>query len=186
MGSFANYSRRCVRRPAAQPAVVAQPGAGLVNHRHSRAKAATTISADMSADEQPDLSDPEAVIDQAMEKMFDPENLPEKLATVLTNDRLIVASSFDQLRRHLRDSIERPLSASSDYETMLKALKHRGPDSTGFALYGNPMSDRYVMRFKVAEQEEARHGFDIRAVMKQRKAHVDERMAELGARITDE
>ena len=31
--------------------------------------------------------------------------------------------------------------------SMLQALKHRGPDSTGFALYGNPRDDEYVMRF---------------------------------------
>ncbi|MGI9508575.1 MAG: glutamine amidotransferase, partial [Geminicoccaceae bacterium] len=38
---------------------------------------------------------------------------------------------------------------------MLQSLKHRGPDSTGFALYGKPDKDpkTYVMRFNVAEQE---------------------------------
>jgi glutamate synthase domain-containing protein 1 len=42
---------------------------------------------------------------------------------------------------------------------MLQSLRHRGPDSTGFALYGTPMADRYVMRFKVAEQEYVKKGF---------------------------
>ena len=37
--------------------------------------------------------------------------------------------------------------------SMLQALKHRGPDSTGFALYGPPDADHHVMRFKVAEQD---------------------------------
>ena len=37
---------------------------------------------------------------------------------------------------------------------MLQSLKHRGPDSTGFALYGNPKSGEHVLRFKVAEQED--------------------------------
>ena len=38
---------------------------------------------------------------------------------------------------------------------MLQALKHRGPDSTGFALYGKPRrTNLHVMRFKVAEQED--------------------------------
>ena len=74
----------------------------------------------------------------------------------------------------------------TEMTSMLKALRHRGPDSTGFALYGSPMAEKYVMRFKVAEQEEARRGFDIRAVMKQRKSHVDERLQELGAKVTDE
>jgi len=69
---------------------------------------------------------------------------------------------------------------------MLQSLKHRGPDSTGFALYGNPMSDKLVMRFKVAEQEDVNKGFDIIHQMKQRKSTVDDRMAEIGAKIESE
>ncbi len=74
----------------------------------------------------------------------------------------------------------------SELTAMLQSLKHRGPDSTGFALYGNPAGERYVMRFKVAEQEEARKGFDIHHKMRERKAAVDERMAELKAEILEE
>ena len=69
---------------------------------------------------------------------------------------------------------------------MLQSLKHRGPDSTGFALYGNPMSDRFVMRFKVAEQEDVNKGFDIIHQMKERKSVVDDRMVEMGAKIESE
>jgi len=73
--------------------------------------------------------------------------------------------------------------------SMLQSLKHRGPDSTGFALYGDAskagVSD-YVMRFKVAEQEEALHGFTIHKQMKERRAAVDERIAEMGARVAEE
>ncbi len=69
---------------------------------------------------------------------------------------------------------------------MLQSLKHRGPDSTGFALYGNSMSDKLVMRFKVAEQEDVEKGFDIINQMKERKATVDGRMAEMDARIESE
>ena len=69
---------------------------------------------------------------------------------------------------------------------MLQALKHRGPDSTGFALYGTPSDDLQVMRFKVAEQEEARKGFDIQSKMRERKAAVEARMAEVGAEVTEE
>ena len=49
----------------------------------------------------------------------------------------------------------------SQMTSMLQALKHRGPDSTGYALYGEKGSDDYVMRFKVAEQEDFASGFDI-------------------------
>ena len=68
---------------------------------------------------------------------------------------------------------------------MLQALKHRGPDSTGFALYGEGNEKEYVMRFKVAEQEEARKGFDIQQLMKQRRTEVDRRLSELGAKVSD-
>ena len=36
---------------------------------------------------------------------------------------------------------------------MLQSLKHRGPDSTGYALYGKPHGGELVLRFKVAEQD---------------------------------
>ena len=74
----------------------------------------------------------------------------------------------------------------SELTSMLQALKHRGPDSTGFALYGNPRDEEYVMRFKVAEQEEMRHGFLIHNQVKERKAEVDRRLEESGVRKTAE
>ncbi|MBE9558955.1 MAG: glutamine amidotransferase, partial [Proteobacteria bacterium] len=73
--------------------------------------------------------------------------------------------------------------------SMLQSLKHRGPDSTGFALYGDASkagANDYVMRFKVAEQAEALHGFTIQKQMKDRRAAVDERMSEMGARVAEE
>lgn len=68
---------------------------------------------------------------------------------------------------------------------MLQSLRHRGPDSTGFALYGRPDDDAttFVMRFKVAEQEELRHGFKIHQAVKERRAEVDRRLAELDATV---
>jgi glutamate synthase domain-containing protein 1 len=69
---------------------------------------------------------------------------------------------------------------------MLQSLKHRGPDSTGFALYGNPMASNHVMRFKVAEQEDVAKGFEIHHQMHERKAKVDDRLVEMGAKIHSE
>jgi len=66
---------------------------------------------------------------------------------------------------------------------MLQALKHRGPDSTGFALYGKAQEGVQVLRFKVAEQEEMSSGFDIHRKVVERKAAVDTRLEELGAQI---
>tara|TARA_Y100001960_G_C14718245_1_gene850914 strand:- start:296 stop:1231 length:936 start_codon:yes stop_codon:yes gene_type:complete len=69
---------------------------------------------------------------------------------------------------------------------MLQSLKHRGPDSTGFALYGNPKSGEYVLRFKVAEQEDMRHGFQIHDQVVERRAEVNRRLDELGVRRVSE
>jgi glutamate synthase domain-containing protein 1 len=66
---------------------------------------------------------------------------------------------------------------------MLQSLKHRGPDSTGFALYGTPLADKHVMRFKVAEQEDVKRGFKIHDEMRARKDTVDARIVEMGATI---
>src|SRR5919106_7929 len=70
---------------------------------------------------------------------------------------------------------------------MLQALRHRGPDSTGFALYGRPDDDpkAYVMRFKVAEQEDLRKGFDIHRQIRERRAKVDDRLQEMGADVLE-
>jgi glutamate synthase domain-containing protein 1 len=70
--------------------------------------------------------------------------------------------------------------------SMLQALKHRGPDSTGFALYGKPDPDHQVMRFKVAEQEDLAKGFRIHDQIRERKSMVDARLAELGATLEHE
>ncbi len=70
--------------------------------------------------------------------------------------------------------------------SMLQALKHRGPDSTGFALYGAARPERHVMRFKVAEQEDVKRGFEIHQQMRDRKAKVDERLAEMGATLHED
>ena len=68
---------------------------------------------------------------------------------------------------------------------MLQSLKHRGPDSTGYAIYGAPGRNEYVMRFKVAEQEDMSKGFEIHDEVKRRRAKVEERMTSLGVQIVD-
>ena len=71
----------------------------------------------------------------------------------------------------------------TEMTSMLQSLKHRGPDSTGFALYGTPEKDQYVMRFKVAEQEDMKHGFDIHQQVIERQAEVDKRLDSLGVQV---
>jgi methylamine---glutamate N-methyltransferase subunit A len=68
---------------------------------------------------------------------------------------------------------------------MLQSLKHRGPDSTGYALYGKPHGHELVVRFKLAEQAEMQKGFDIHGQVRERRAEVDRRLKELGARIIE-
>jgi len=61
---------------------------------------------------------------------------------------------------------------------MLQALKHRGPDSTGYAVYGEPKEGDYVMRLKVAEAEDMGRGRGIHRVIQERIEAVEERGAE--------
>jgi hypothetical protein len=68
---------------------------------------------------------------------------------------------------------------------MLMALKHRGPDSTGFAVYGPPDSDDYVVRVKVAEQEDMDTGHDILDRIAERIAEVERRLELHGATIKE-
>ena len=74
----------------------------------------------------------------------------------------------------------------SEMTSMLQALKHRGPDSSGFALYGEPRNGDYMLRFKVAEQEDLAHGFDIHNEVKKRKALVDEHIQIDGTKIVEQ
>ncbi len=66
---------------------------------------------------------------------------------------------------------------------MLQAMKHRGPDSTGFAVYGEPAAGVLAMRFKAAEKEDLGSGFEIQDRIARRRAEVDERIGSLGGEI---
>ena len=66
---------------------------------------------------------------------------------------------------------------------MLQSMRHRGSDSTGFAVYGTPKPEELVVRFKLAEQEDLNEGFEIRQRIAQRRAEVDERIAAMGGEI---
>lgn len=72
----------------------------------------------------------------------------------------------------------------TEMTSMLQSLRHRGPDSTGFALYGDSREAEHVMRFKVAEQEDLRKGFNIHKEVVQRQEAVDQRLEELGAAVS--
>ncbi len=75
--------------------------------------------------------------------------------------------------------------------SMLQALKHRGPDSTGYALYGTPEANLYIMRLKVAEGADIedthnkKGAWGIHDEIKTRKENVEKRLKELGVKIKD-
>ncbi|MEM0922219.1 MAG: glutamine amidotransferase [Pseudomonadota bacterium] len=75
----------------------------------------------------------------------------------------------------------RSSNVGHEMTAMLQALKHRGPDSTGFAVYGTGAPGDYVMRFKVAEGEDMDKGHGIEQIVAERIAEVDRRLEEQGA-----
>jgi len=68
----------------------------------------------------------------------------------------------------------------SEMTSMLQALKHRGPDSTGYAVYGKGTDGECIMRIKVAEREDMDKGSKIHAQIRDRAAAVDAILQEHG------
>src|SRR5918994_7604511 len=67
-----------------------------------------------------------------------------------------------------------------DMTRMLQSMKHRGPDSTGYALYG-PESPDWVMRVKLADANTPRD-YEFQDRLRSNKAEIERRLAQLGAR----
>jgi methylamine---glutamate N-methyltransferase subunit A len=68
-----------------------------------------------------------------------------------------------------------------DMTRMLQAMKHRGPDSTGYALYGEK-GDLVVMRYKLADANTPRD-FEFHDTLRRHRATVEARLERVGARI---
>jgi glutamate synthase domain-containing protein 1 len=68
-----------------------------------------------------------------------------------------------------------------DMTRMLQAMKHRGPDSTGYALY-RPDTDGYVMHVKLAEAN-GNGDFEFAERLRRQRAQIDDRLRSLGARV---
>ena len=77
------------------------------------------------------------------------------------------------------------VNIGKELQDMLQALKHRGPDSTGYALYGEGESDNYIMRFKVGEnvKEGSKAVNEDKSVYDARRKQVDQHIRDLGANI---
>ena len=74
-------------------------------------------------------------------------------------------------------------NVGGEMTSMLQALKHRGPDSTGYAVYGEATDGELIMRLKVAEAEDFSRGRGIHQVIKDRIAEVESILAEHGAKV---
>jgi len=79
-------------------------------------------------------------------------------------------------------------NVGGEMQKMLQSLKHRGPDSTGYALYGSETSNGYILRFKVGENV----GEGSSAIMEDaslydlRKLEVNKKIEEAGGKILTE
>ena len=64
---------------------------------------------------------------------------------------------------------------------MLNSMKHRGPDSTGFAIYG-PADEMVIVRFVLAEPNDFT-GFGMDEKLERNRAEVESRLAKIGAEV---
>ena len=69
----------------------------------------------------------------------------------------------------------------AELTAMLQSMKHRGPDSTGYAVYG-PADDLVVIRFVLAEPLKST-GFGMAERMERNRAEVEGRLAKIGAEV---
>jgi glutamate synthase domain-containing protein 1 len=74
-------------------------------------------------------------------------------------------------------------SIGPDMTRMLQSMKHRGPDSTGYALY-RPPADDYVMHVKIADANTPRD-FEFADRLRRARSEVERRLREGGARVSE-
>ncbi len=79
-----------------------------------------------------------------------------------------------------RDGEAHPIG--DEMTRMLQSMKHRGPDSTGYALYGAPDNGALVMRYKLADANTPRD-FEFEDRLRRHRYEVESRLAALGARL---
>ncbi|MGL6279886.1 MAG: glutamine amidotransferase, partial [Gaiella sp.] len=79
-----------------------------------------------------------------------------------------------------RDGAVHPIG--DEMTRMLQSMKHRGPDSTGYALYGTPVKGNLVMRYKLADANTPRD-FEFEDRLRRHRFEVESRLAALGAKV---
>lgn len=77
--------------------------------------------------------------------------------------------------------LDGPGDVGLEMTKMLQSMKHRGPDSSGYALYGEPQ-DSLVMRFKLADPNETGE-FDFAERLERNRREVESRLSKIGATV---
>ena len=74
-----------------------------------------------------------------------------------------------------------PGDVGREMTQMLQSMKHRGPDSAGYALYGEP-GELLIMRFKLADPNETRD-IDFSERLERSRREVESRLSKIGATV---
>jgi len=74
-----------------------------------------------------------------------------------------------------------PGDVGREMTRMLQSMKHRGPDSAGYAVYGEP-GEMIVMRFKLADPTET-GDFDFSERLERSRREVESRLSKIGATV---
>src|SRR5690348_574545 len=83
-----------------------------------------------------------------------------------------------------RDGVSHDIGV--DMTAMLQSMKHRGPDSTGYALYnssGNGNGE-LILRYKLADANEPRD-FDFVERLARKRREVEARLGDVGADVEE-
>jgi methylamine---glutamate N-methyltransferase subunit A len=81
-----------------------------------------------------------------------------------------------------RDAVDHELG--NDVTRMLQSMKHRGPDSTGYALYHPAQNGDLILRYKLADANDPRD-VEFASKLVAKRHEVESRLAELGAELEE-
>src|SRR5439155_6023291 len=81
-----------------------------------------------------------------------------------------------------RDETEHEIGL--DMTRMLQSMKHRGPDSTGYALYHPQVNGDLILRYKLADANDARD-FEFAERLGRKRREVEARLGDLGAEVDE-